>query len=83
MGYESASTVEVIVDMLSSAFNFMEMNTWLQVTQSFYLIIFFKNLCHHVIAQSSSLFDLQLWSFLCYLNLHQIQGFVFVKNLVY
>jgi acetyl/propionyl-CoA carboxylase alpha subunit len=29
MGYESASMVEFIVDMLSSDFDFVEMNTWL------------------------------------------------------
>ncbi len=40
MGYESACMVEFIVDMLSGAFDFMEMNTWLQVTLSSYLIIF-------------------------------------------
>jgi acetyl/propionyl-CoA carboxylase alpha subunit len=29
MGYESASMVEIIVDTLSSDFDFVEMNTWL------------------------------------------------------
>jgi hypothetical protein len=41
MGYESASMVEFIVDTLSGDFDFMEMNTQLQLTLSSCLIIFF------------------------------------------
>jgi hypothetical protein len=48
MGYENASTVEIIIDMLFSDFDFVEMNTQLQVIISSYLIFFKKNFYHHV-----------------------------------
>jgi acetyl/propionyl-CoA carboxylase alpha subunit len=40
MGYQSASMVEFIVDMLFGDFDFMKMNTQMHVTLSYYLIIF-------------------------------------------
>jgi acetyl/propionyl-CoA carboxylase alpha subunit len=40
MGYENAGTVEIIIDMLFSDFDFVEMNTQLQVIISSYLIFF-------------------------------------------
>jgi hypothetical protein len=76
MGYENAGTVEIIIDMLFSDFDFVEMNTHLQVIISSYLIFKKKKLLPSCYVQFNSLFDLQLWSFLCFLNLHQIQGFV-------
>ncbi len=41
MGYESVGMMEFVVDMFSGDFNFMEMNTWLQVSLNAYLIILF------------------------------------------
>ncbi len=82
MGYESASTVDIIVDTLFSDFDFVEMNTQLQVMISSYLIFFLKKLLPSFYVQFNPLFNLQLWRFLCFLNLHQIQGFVLLESCV-
>ncbi len=48
MGHESAGAVEFIVNTLSGDFDFVEMNTWLQIILSSYLIILKRKLLHHV-----------------------------------
>jgi biotin carboxylase len=52
MGYESVGMVEFTIDMLSSDFDFVEMNTRLQVALNSCLTIFKKQLlpsCYCVI----------------------------------